>query len=140
ELRESIAEHNRRYHELDDPTISDADYDDLVRELRAIEEEFPELITPDSPTQQVGARASTTFAPVEHRVPMMSLDNAFSEDELTAWGDRLQRRLDEGDGAVAVGYCCEPKIDGLAISLRYEQGRFVQAATRGDGKVGEDVT
>ncbi|MET0727025.1 MAG: NAD-dependent DNA ligase LigA [Acidimicrobiales bacterium] len=139
-LREEIWEHNRRYHELDDPTISDADYDELVRELRAIEEEFPEVIAPDSPTQQVGSRPSTTFAPVVHRVPMMSLDNAFDERELTAWGDRLQRRLSEGDGPVDVGYVCEPKIDGLAISLRYEAGRFVQAATRGDGRTGEDVT
>src|SRR5687768_8834988 len=139
-LRTVIAEHNRRYHELDDPTISDADYDDLVRELRALEEEFPELITPDSPTQVVGGRPSTTFSPVVHRVPMMSLDNAFTEAELHAWGERLQRRLDEGDGPVDVGYVCEPKIDGLAVSIRYEGGRFVQAATRGDGRTGEDVT
>src|SRR5688572_1508361 len=95
-LRAEIEEHNRRYHELDDPTISDADYDDLVRELRALEEEFPELITPDSPTQKVGSRVSTTFSPVVHRVPMMSLDNAFDEAELHAWGERLQRRLSEG--------------------------------------------
>ena len=139
-LRTVIAEHNRRYHELDDPAVSDAEYDELVRELRAIEEERPELITPDSPTQTVGSRASTAFAPVVHRLPMMSLDNAFSEAELEAWGERLQRRLDEGDGRVAVGYVCEPKIDGLAISIRYEGGRFVQAATRGDGRTGEDVT
>jgi DNA ligase (NAD+) len=139
-LRAEIVEHNRRYHELDEPTISDADYDDLVRELRALEEEHPDLITPDSPTQQVGSRPSTTFSPVVHRVPMMSLDNAFDEAELHAWGERLQRRLDEGDGRVDVGYVCEPKIDGLAISIRYEGGRFVQAATRGDGHTGEDVT
>jgi DNA ligase (NAD+) len=139
-LRTVIAEHNRRYHELDDPTVSDAEYDELVRELRALEEEHPELITPDSPTQLVGGRPSTTFAPVVHRVPMMSLDNAFTEAELHAWGERLQRRLDEGDGPVDVGYVCEPKIDGLAISIRYEGGRFVQAATRGDGRTGEDVT
>ncbi|MEO7429952.1 MAG: NAD-dependent DNA ligase LigA, partial [Acidimicrobiales bacterium] len=139
-LRVDIHGHNRRYHELDDPTIADADYDDLVRELRAIEEEFPELITPDSPTQHVGSSISTTFAPVVHRVPMMSLDNAFDERELHAWGERLQRRLGQGDGPVDVGYVCEPKIDGLAISIRYEAGRFVQAATRGDGRTGEDVT
>ncbi|MGV3760067.1 MAG: NAD-dependent DNA ligase LigA, partial [Actinomycetota bacterium] len=130
----------RRYYELDEPSISDADYDDLVRELRRLEEEFPELVTPDSPTQQVGGRAVTTFAPVVHRVPMMSLDNAFDEAELRAWGERLQRRLAEGDGPVEVGYVCEPKIDGLAVSIRYEGGRFVQAATRGDGRTGEDVT
>jgi DNA ligase (NAD+) len=141
-LRVEIDAHNRRYHELDEPTISDADYDDLVRELRAIEEEFPELITPDSPTQRIGSRVSTTFAPVVHRVQMMSLDNAFEESELHAWGERLQRRLgaSAADGPVAVGYVCEPKIDGLAISIRYEGGRFVQAATRGDGHTGEDVT
>ncbi|MGQ0830803.1 MAG: NAD-dependent DNA ligase LigA [Microthrixaceae bacterium] len=139
-LRSEIDEHNRRYHELDDPTISDADYDDLVRELRAIEEEFPELITPDSPTQRIGGRVAVAFAPVVHRVPMMSLDNAFDQDELRAWGERLRRRLGEDDSPTAVGYVCEPKIDGLAVSLRYEQGRFVQAATRGDGHTGEDVT
>jgi DNA ligase (NAD+) len=140
QLRAEIAEHNRRYHELDDPSVSDADYDDLVRELRRLEEEFPELVTPDSPTQRVGGRAVAAFAPVVHRVPMMSLDNAFDEAELQAWGERLQRRLAEGDGPVEVGYVCEPKIDGLAVSIRYEGGRFVQAATRGDGRTGEDVT
>ncbi len=139
-LRAEIELHNRRYHELDAPAISDADYDDLVRELQVIEEEFPELITPDSPTQRVGGSASATFASVTHGVPMMSLDNAFDEAELQAWGERLQRRLDEGDGRVDVGYVCEPKIDGLAISIRYEDGRFVQASTRGDGHTGEDVS
>ncbi len=141
-LRAEIDEHSRRYHELDAPTISDADFDDLVRELRAIEEEFPELITPDSPTQRVGAKPSATFSPVVHRVPMMSLDNAFDDGELRAWGERVQRRLGVGAGDVhvEVGYVCEPKIDGLAISIRYEEGRFVQAATRGDGRTGEDVT
>jgi len=139
-LRDQILEHNRRYYDLDDPSIPDADYDDLVRELRSIEEEFPELITPDSPTQKVGGRASTTFAPVVHRVPMMSLDNAMDEAELRAWGERLRRRLDESEGSDQVDLVCEPKIDGLAISIRYEGGRFVQAATRGDGRVGEDVT
>jgi DNA ligase (NAD+) len=149
-LRSEIAEHNRRYHELDDPVISDAEYDELVRELRGLEEEFPELITPASPTQQVGSAALTTvFAPVVHAVPMMSLDNAFDEGELRAWVERLHRRLagapaagDGGDdpGSEEVGYVCEPKIDGLAISIRYEGGRYVRAATRGDGRTGEDVT
>jgi DNA ligase (NAD+) len=150
-LRAEIQEHNRRYHELDDPTISDAEYDELVRQLRALEEEFPELITPDSPTQQVGGAPLTTlFAPVEHGVPMMSLDNAFEEAELRAWVERLHRRLagaqvaagDGGDepGSEEVGYVCELKIDGLAISIRYEGGRYVRAATRGDGRTGEDVT
>jgi DNA ligase (NAD+) len=139
-LRAQIEHHNQRYHELDDPEISDADYDELVKDLRQIEADFPELITPDSPTQQVGGRRNEAFAPVVHRVPMMSLDNAFTEAELLSWGERLQRRLGEGDGPVDVGFVCELKIDGVAISIRYERGRLVQAATRGDGRVGEDVT
>ena len=146
-LRAEIAEHNRRYHELDAPTISDFEYDELVRELAALEEQFPELITPESPTQQVGAAAVTTvFAPVVHSVPMMSLDNVFGDDELRAWVERLHRRLAGAPTASAdepveeVGYVCELKIDGLAISIRYENGRYVRAATRGDGRTGEDVT
>ncbi|HLU43197.1 MAG TPA: NAD-dependent DNA ligase LigA [Microthrixaceae bacterium] len=138
-LRAEIAEHDHRYHDLDAPIISDAEYDELVRELRALEEEFPELITPTSPTQRVGGRPLTTvFAPVVHTVPMMSLDNVFDADELHAWVERLHRRLTgDRDGTA---YVCEPKIDGLALSIRYERGRFVQAATRGDGRTGEDVT
>jgi DNA ligase (NAD+) len=148
-LRAEIQEHNRRYHELDEPIISDAEYDELVRALRALEEEFPELITPESPTQQVGgAPLTTVFAPVVHAVPMMSLDNAFDEAELRAWVERLHRRLagaavpasERDGGADEIGYVCEPKIDGLAISIRYEGGRYVRAATRGDGRTGEDVT
>ena len=135
ELRELIEYHNRRYHELDDPEISDADYDALVRELRAVEEAHPDLVTPDSPTQRVGAPPSPAFAPVRHRVPMMSLENAFSFDELVAWGHRMERYI-SGD----VDYVCEPKIDGVAISLLYEGGRYARAATRGDGVTGEDVT
>lgn len=136
ELRALIEYHNRRYHELDDPEISDAEYDELVRELKLIEETHPELVTPDSPTQQVGSAASTLFAPVEHKVPMMSLDNAFSFDELLAWGKRMERLI----GAEAVEFVCEPKIDGIAISLLYRDGVYVRGATRGDGKVGEDLT
>jgi DNA ligase (NAD+) len=136
-LRDRIRYHNHRYHDLDDPEISDADYDALVRELRALEEQHPDLVTPDSPTQEVGGRASATFAEVVHRVRMQSLDNAFAEAELLAWGARVQRGLGQG---VAAAYVCELKIDGLAMSLRYEGGRLVQAATRGDGRVGEDVT
>jgi DNA ligase (NAD+) len=139
ELREQLAEHNHRYFVLDDPTVSDADYDALLRELRGIEDQFPELIVPDSPTQRPGGAASELFAPVEHRQPMMSLDNAFDVDELLAWGKRLERTL--GDPASnPLDYVCELKIDGLAMSLTYERGRFVRAATRGDGRVGEDVT
>jgi DNA ligase (NAD+) len=146
-LRDEITGHNRRYYELDEPTVSDAEYDELVRELAALEEEFPELITPDSPTRRVsGAPVTTVFAPVTHAVPMMSLDNVFGEDELRAWVVRLHRRLagapaaSDDDASDEVGYVCELKIDGLAISIRYEGGRYVRAATRGDGRTGEDVT
>jgi DNA ligase (NAD+) len=135
-LRAQIQDANHRYHDLDDPAIADADYDALVRELRALEEQHPDLVTPDSPTQHVGGHVSATFAEVVHRVPMQSLDNAFTDAELIAWGARVHRGL--GDATPA--YVCELKIDGLAMSLRYEGGRLVQAATRGDGRVGEDVT
>jgi DNA ligase (NAD+) len=135
ELRRQIEHHNLQYHQLDAPEISDADYDALVRELRAIEADHPELVDPSSPTQQVGAAPSPLLSPVQHRVPMMSLDNAFSLEELEAWGKRLER-LADGE----VHFACELKIDGLAMSLLYEDGRLVRAATRGDGRVGEDVT
>jgi DNA ligase (NAD+) len=139
ELAARIRYHDERYYGLDAPEISDADYDELVRELRRLEAEHPDLITPDSPTQRVGAAAPSagaTFAPVVHRVPMTSLDNAMDLAELTAWGERIDRGL----GGARATFVCELKIDGLAMSLRYERGRFVQAATRGDGRVGEDVT
>jgi DNA ligase (NAD+) len=138
ELRALIRHHNELYFEKDAPEIPDADYDALVRELRALEDEFPDLRTVDSPTQRVGGAA--TFAPVRHGVPMMSLDNAFDLDELTAWGARLERRLLAIDADTRVDLVAELKIDGVAISLRYEDSRLVQAATRGDGRVGEDVT
>jgi DNA ligase (NAD+) len=134
-LRAEIKEHDRRYHELDDPAVSDAEYDGLVRRLRELEADNPELVTADSPTQQVGGAPSSLFAPVRHQAPMMSLDNAFSFEELVAWGQRLGRRAAE-----VSRFVCELKIDGLAMSLRYEDGVYVQAATRGDGRVGEDVT
>jgi len=140
ELRQEIRRHNEAYYERDAPVIADADYDDLVRELRTIEAEHPDLITPDSPTATVGGAPSTQFAPVEHRVRMMSLDNAMDLAELQAWGERTARRLADLGLEGAVRYVCELKIDGLAVSIRYEQGRLVQAATRGDGRVGEDVT
>lgn len=136
-LRQAIAYHNDRYHALDDPVISDADFDALVRELRALEEAHPDLITPDSPTQTVGAAPAVQFAPVVHRVPMQSLDNAFTESELEAWGRRIERLI--GDVS-AVGLVCELKIDGVAMSLLYEHGRLVRGSTRGDGRVGEDLT
>ena len=135
ELRALIEYHNDRYHRLDDPEIADAEYDALVRELRAIEAEHPDLVVPGSPTSAVGSAPSTLFAPVAHRVPMMSLDNAFSSDELRAWADRLAKQVSDD-----TAFVCELKIDGLAISLTYRRGRFVRAATRGDGRTGEDVT
>ena len=141
ELREIIRHHSRLYYEQDSPEIPDADFDALLRELEILEAEHPDLITPDSPTQSVGGSATITFSSVEHRVPMMSLDNAFSPEEVAAWGGRLQRRIDElGASAESVGLVAELKIDGLAVSIRYENGVLVQAATRGDGRFGEDVT
>lgn len=136
ELREQVQYHNARYHGHDDPEISDAEFDELARELRQLEIEHPELVDDSSPTLSVGSAAITTFDPVVHRVPMTSLDNAMDESELRAWGERVAKGL----GGQAVRYVCELKIDGLAISIRYENGALVQAATRGDGKVGEDVT
>jgi DNA ligase (NAD+) len=136
ELRASIEHHNRLYHELDAPEIPDAEYDALILELRALEEQYPELRSPESPTQKVGSAPSTQFAPVEHRVAMMSLDNAFSFEELAAWGKRMERYVVSRD----VAFACELKIDGVAMSLLYEGGELVRGATRGDGRVGEDVT
>ena len=135
ELRVLIAHHDDLYHRQDAPEIADAEYDALVRELRSIEAEHPDLAVPDSPTSRVGATPSALFAPVAHRVPMMSLDNAFSPEELQAWADRLAKQVPED-----TAFVCELKIDGLAISLTYRDGRYVQAATRGDGTTGEDVT
>jgi DNA ligase (NAD+) len=139
ELRALVNHHNERYHVLDEPEIPDAEYDALVRELRQLESDHPELITPDSPTQLVGAAPLGLFAPVRHRTPMMSLDNAISEAELRAWADRLKRQLPEID-LDALAFSCEPKVDGVAMSLTYLDGRFSQAGTRGDGVTGEDVT
>jgi DNA ligase (NAD+) len=136
ELRELVNHHMYRYHVLDDPEISDAEYDELIRELRALEDRFPELITPDSPTQRVGAAPAELFRPVPHRAPMLSLDNAFSEEELRAWGARVDRGL---AGATPT-FLCELKIDGVACALTYEDGVLTQAATRGDGRTGEDIT
>ncbi|MHB1928696.1 MAG: NAD-dependent DNA ligase LigA, partial [Acidimicrobiales bacterium] len=136
QLRDLIRHHSERYY-LDEPEITDAEFDALVDELTALESAFPELATPDSPTQRVGfgAGTSATFAEVRHRVPMMSLDKTTSYEELLAWGKRMDRYI-----AGRVDYTCEPKIDGLAMSLLYEGGRLTRAATRGDGLVGEDVT
>ena len=136
ELRRRIEDANRRYHELDDPDISDAQYDALVRELEALERAHPELTAPDSPTRKVGSAPSGRFAPVVHAVPMLSLGNAFSDGEVDDFVRRIRERLDRDE----LAFSAEPKLDGLAISLRYEDGVFVQGATRGDGATGEDVT
>jgi DNA ligase (NAD+) len=136
ELVENINFHNHRYYVLDSPEVSDAEYDQLMAQLRAIEADHPELQSPDSPTQRVGAGPSEQFAVVPHRVPMLSLANAFSADTLRAWHDRITRLL----GREIRDFTIEPKIDGLAIMLRYEKGRFSIGATRGDGARGEDIT
>jgi DNA ligase (NAD+) len=136
ELATEVSEHQYRYHVLDAPTIGDNEYDALMRELQELEERYPALRTPDSPTLRVGGGYSTDFAPVSHLERMMSLDNAFSPEELSEWAQRIEREV----GANAATFLCELKIDGLAISLVYERGKLVRAATRGDGRTGEDVT
>src|SRR3970282_1491060 len=136
ELRSQVNYHDYLYHVKDAPAISDAEYDELMRRLRAIEEHYPELITPDSPTQRVSGQPVEGFAVVNHREPMLSLAHAFNREQLTAGHRRAAGRADI-DGFRMV---CEPKIDGLAVALVYENGRFVQGATRGDGFRGENVT
>jgi DNA ligase (NAD+) len=135
ELREAIDYHSYRYHVLDDPEVADAEYDSLVGELMELEAQFPDLVTPDSPTQRVGVPPSDLFAPVQHRSPMMSLDNCFSLEELQAWGRRVERGIGDPDAFMA-----ELKMDGVAVNLIYEDGAFVKGATRGDGRTGEDIT
>jgi DNA ligase (NAD+) len=135
ELREEINFHAYRYHVRDEPEISDYDYDQLVRELEALEGQFPELISEDSPTQRVGGVPAELFAPVHHRARMLSLDNAFSWEELEAWGKRVERGIGRD-----VRFACELKIDGLAVVVSYENGTLTRGATRGDGEVGEDIT
>ena len=136
ELRSQISYHDYRYHVLDAPEISDADFDALVQELRGLEERYPQLITPDSPTQRVGGRPVAAFGIVEHPVPLLSLANAFKEADLRAWHTRATD-LAERDGLALV---CEPKIDGLAVALEYREGRFAVGSTRGDGRHGENIT
>lgn len=137
ELRQSLNEHNYRYYALDEPSIPDAEYDRLMRELQDIEAQHPEWITADSPTQRVGAEPLAGFKEVEHEVPMLSLDNAFSADEMRDFERRIKDRLDYNKD---LAYTCEPKLDGIAVSLLYEAGKLVRGATRGDGRVGEDIT
>ena len=136
-LRSELNDHNYRYYVLDDPVISDAEYDRLLRELQSLEDTHPELITDDSPTQRVGALPLEGFGNIEHRIPMQSLANAMDSDELLAFHDRLIRRLGKEQ---AIEYIAEPKLDGLAVELVYENGQFVNGSTRGDGTTGEDIT
>jgi DNA ligase (NAD+) len=135
ELSEELNEHQYRYYVLNSTTVDDATYDRLMRELEGIEERYPSLVTPESPSQRVGGTYSTLFTAVTHPERMLSLDNVFSLDELAAWAERVER-----DSGGKVSYLCEPKVDGLAIDLVYERGQLTRAATRGDGRVGEDVT
>ena len=136
-LRETLDRYNYRYHALDDPEVPDSEYDRLMIELRALEIQHPELLSPDSPTQRVGATPVAAFGAVKHRLAMLSLDNAFSDDEVRDFDRRIRERLGR-EGPIS--YSAEPKLDGLAISARYENGVFVQGATRGDGETGEDIT
>lgn len=145
ELRELIDQHNYRYYVLDEPSVPDAEYDRLFNELRALEEANPDLVTPDSPTQRVGGVASGAFGQVRHEVPMLSLGNAFAESDMRDFDRRIRRALGLPEGDLfaegsSVAYCCEPKLDGLAISLLYEDGVLIRGATRGDGTTGEDIT
>ena len=136
QLREEIAYHNHRYYTLDDPETSDASYDALMRELLQLEAQNPGLITEGSPTQRVGGAPLEKFVKVTHQKPMLSLGNVFDDAELTEFDERVRKLL----GIAEIAYCCEPKMDGLAIELTYQSGRFVQGSTRGDGTIGEDVT
>ncbi|MGH1470249.1 MAG: NAD-dependent DNA ligase LigA [Cellvibrionaceae bacterium] len=140
-LHEQLNEHNYRYYVLDEPELPDAEYDRLMNELKALEKTNPELITFDSPTQRVGAAPLDEFSQVTHKLPMLSLDNAFSNEDLTDFDQRVKDRLENlGSPKKDIEYACEPKLDGIAVSLLYEKGKLVQAATRGDGQVGEDIT
>ena len=136
ELRALLHHHSHRYYILNRPEIADAEYDRLFNELKALEEAHPELVTPDSPTQRVGGTVAEGFASVQHRVAMLSLDNAYTADEIREFEARLARAL-PGE---PFHYVCEPKVDGLGVALLYERGRFVRGATRGDGRLGEDIT
>ena len=136
-LRTTLEQHNYNYYVLDTPSIPDSEYDRLLRELSALEMQHPEFLTADSPTQKVGGAALSKFEQVAHQVPMLSLDNAFSEEEFTAFNRRIKERLMSTD---ELTFCCEPKLDGLAVSIIYRDGVLVQAATRGDGFTGENIT
>ncbi|OUS03229.1 hypothetical protein A9Q81_07525 [Gammaproteobacteria bacterium 42_54_T18] len=130
-LKDTLQDYNYHYYVMDDPKVPDAEYDRVFRELKTLEQESPELITLDSPTQRVGDKPLNEFSQVAHKVPMLSLDNVFNHDELLAFDKRIKERLERSD---ELEYVCEPKLDGLAVSLMYEDGLLVQAATRGDGQ------
>ncbi|MCW8855785.1 MAG: NAD-dependent DNA ligase LigA, partial [Kangiella sp.] len=137
ELRVTLDNYNYQYYVLDDPSVPDAEYDRLLRELQQIELEHPELVSSDSPTQRVGAKPDNGFQEVTHELPMLSLDNAMSDEELVSFNKRIQDRLKTTD---KIEYVCEPKLDGLAVSLLYENGQLIRGATRGDGTTGENIT
>ncbi|MHB1371143.1 MAG: DNA ligase LigA-related protein, partial [Pseudomonadaceae bacterium] len=145
ELRSEIDAHNYRYYVLDEPSVPDAEYDRLFNELKTLEAEHPELVTPESPTRRVGGAALAAFGQVRHEVPMLSLGNAFDEQDLLDFDRRVRDGLDLPGGdlfsaGAEVEYSCEPKLDGLAVSLLYENGHLVRGATRGDGSTGEDIS
>src|SRR5437667_9899868 len=135
-LRDRIRHHEYRYYVLDDPEISDAEFDKLINELKKIEAEHPELVTPDSPTQRVGGKPREGFVKARHSSPMLSLDNTYNEEDLRNW----ERRVHELSGRKDIEYVCELKLDGMSLALRYEDGRLVRGITRGDGTTGEEVT
>ena len=135
-LREKIRHHERLYYVLDQPEVSDQDFDRLMQQLQKLEAEHPELITPDSPTQRVGGKPREGFVKVRHSSPMLSLDNTYSEDELRGW----ERRVHELSGRREIDYVCELKLDGMSLALVYKEGRLARGVTRGDGSVGEEVT
>ncbi len=136
-LREQLNYHSNRYYVMDDPEISDAEYDRLYRELSELEKQFPEFITPDSPTQRVGAAPAKAFNTVAHTLPMLSLDNSLNEEDIRAFDDRIKNFLKI---STEIEYVCEVKLDGLAVELVFDNGLFSVASTRGDGVTGEDVT
>src|SRR5437588_8922981 len=135
-LRDQIRRHEYRYYVLDDPEVSDAEFDRLMNQLKKLEAVHPELITPDSPTQRVGGKPREGFVKVPHSAPMLSLDNAYNEEDLRNW----ERRVHELSGRKDIEYVCELKLDGMSLALRYEDGKLVHGITRGDGGIGEDVT
>ena len=141
DLRQQLNTYSHQYYVLDEPSVPDAEYDRLYRELESIEQEFPDSVSVDSPTQKVGAAPLASFTQVTHERPMLSLDNAMNETELVDFERKVRDRLKtEIDTSVAIEYACEPKLDGLAVSILYEKGQLVQAATRGDGATGENIT